>query len=457
MEPKRFLTTFHEDFSTRADGRSWPRWKNSVKNAHLYAEALLSLPEGSRKNMHRLANSVDVPEDQLEQFVRDSPWDYEALQEHLANSVLDAIRTAEAGFIVDDFGIEKQGKHSVGTQRQYSGTLGKTGNCQVAVNVVYVAPGKERNADQATWPLGTRLYLPESWANDKHRRREAHVPGSVAFQPKWQIALTMLDAVRGLKHGFVGADADYGTNGEFRGQLRAWNEAYVLAVNPSSILITDAAATVIPPHGRTSHITLPEGTRVERVQDVFQRASWQWVEWSEGTKGVLGGWFYRERIRVASKQVHAESLRWATDEVSWLLLEKRKNERGDDEFKAYLCWGVDHDSLEGLVEKAHLRWAIEQFHREAKQLLGLDRFEGRTWPGWHHHASMVLVAYAFLSMLRIRRPEESLPTLGETARAVQLELATQGLIEDHGLKRPEARKYASSVLRKVSSWFKDRK
>lgn len=452
LEPKRFLTTYHEDFSHRVDGRSWPRSKNAIKTAHHYTEALLSLPEGTRKNMQRLANSVDVPEDQLEQFVRESPWDHNALQEHLANNVPVTIRSPKAGLVTDDYGIEKQGKHSVGTQRQYSGTLGKTGNCQVAVNLVYVAPGEKRNADQKTWPLGTQLYLPESWASDKARRREAHVPKDVRFRTKPEVALEMIDRARHVEHAFIGGDADYGTNGDFRSQLRAWKEPYALGINPSSVLVADASVEVIPPHGQTKHLTFPEGTRVDRVHGLFARAKWQWVEWGEGTKGDLGGFFHRERVRVAGPQEN----RWATDEVDWLLLEKRKNEKGEWEFKAYLCWGLDDDSLEDLVEKAHLRWTIEQFHKEAKQLLGLDRFEGRTWPGWHHHASMVLLAYAFISQLRAGQGRGPLPSLPATARAVQWEMATQALMKEHRLKRAEARAYAATVLRRGSTWFKAR-
>jgi len=132
----------------------------------------------------------------------------------------------------------------------------------------------------------------------------------------------------------------------------------------------------------------------------------------------------------------------ATHEVAWLLLEKRPNE-----LKAYLCWGLDGASLEELVATAHLRWTIEQFHREAKQMLGLDEFEGRTWKGWHHHVTMVLLAYAYLALQRARQGDIPLPTLPKTANAIVLEMATQQLLQRHRLTRRKARGIARTMLK----------
>jgi len=468
LERKRFLLSYEDRFRKRADGRSWPRWRNTVKAAHHYHEGLLT--SGARKNMQNLAKREDVPEDQLEQFIRESPWDYQGLQDELVTNVPGTIRSTKAGLLIDDFGIAKQGSKSVGVQRQYSGTLGKEGNCQVAVNLVLVAPGEQRNSDQKTWPLGTQLYLPESWVKDKARREEARVPAGVQFRTKPQIALDMLTRVRtqGVEHAFIGGDAGYGAGGDFRAQLRAWKEPYVLGVNPEGLSVVPATVPLVPPAGRRKHPTYPEGTRVELAKDVFQRASWEWVEWGVGSRTrsknprgkrpaseetvPLGSFFYREQVRVVKADGEA------TDEVAWLLLEKRKDEKGRDEFKAYICWGMGEASLRLLAERAHLRWAIEQFHKEGKQLLGLDRFEGRTWQGWHHHVSMVLLAYAFLSRLRAGHDDNGpLPSLRSVAMAVEWEIATQTLMEDHALERGRAKAYAGSVLRKVSDWFKPRK
>lgn len=148
--------------------------------ANRYLEGLLS--PGRRKSMQCIAARVGASEDQVEQFIRESPWEYEQLQDHLVKAMPDSIRDTRGAFIVDDVGIVKQGTHSVGVHRQYSGALGKIGNCQVAVNLTYASPGETRNADQFTYPLGMQLYLPLAWAEDEERREECEVPEEIAFR-----------------------------------------------------------------------------------------------------------------------------------------------------------------------------------------------------------------------------------------------------------------------------------
>ena len=155
----RFLARFKEVFTDREDGKSWPRWRDTWRIADAYFRGLFR--PGKRKNMYGISVRMKLNDDQVERFVRESPWDYESLQDHLAENIPDTIRSPKAALVIDDFGLLKQGSHSVGVQRQYTGTAGKVANCQVAVDLVYVAPGKERNADQRTWPLGTEIYLPE--------------------------------------------------------------------------------------------------------------------------------------------------------------------------------------------------------------------------------------------------------------------------------------------------------
>jgi len=144
----------------------------------------------------------------------------------------------------------------------------------------------------------------------------------------------------------------------------------------------------------------------------------------------------------------AKERRYATDEVAWLLLEKRPNE-----LKAYLCWGLDGAGYEELVTTAHLRSTVEQFHREAKQMLGLDQFEGRTWKGWHHHVTMVLLAYAYLALSRAQQGDtHPLPTLPKTANALVLEMAIQRLLREYDLTRPRAKRIARTMLEEFTTW-----
>jgi SRSO17 transposase len=447
----RFLGQYKDSLTTRASRKGWPRWKDTWRVGDAYFRGLLR--PGRRKNMHGISVRMDLDEDQVERFIRESPWDHETLQGHLSASIPVALRSQKAVLVIDDFGLGKQGKHSVGVQRQYSGTLGKVGNCQVAVDLIYVTPGKERNADQRTWPLGTEIYLPKEWAEDAARRREAGVPGSVRFRTKPEIAIGMIDRAleHGVEHRAILGDAGYGDDGELRKGLRRRKEPYVLGVTPSEIRVIDASVPLVPPgpseRGRARrHHTYPKGTPVRSASEIADGVKkWTTIKWSEGTKGTLSGKFHRVRVRVTKGSVN---LRRATDEVAWLLLERR-----EDELKAYLCWGLDGASMKEFVGLAHVRWAIEQFHKEAKQLLGLDDFEGRTWRAWHHHVSMVLLAYAFVSMLRAQRCDGPLPSLRATVIAIVQEVLTQMMMREHGLKRLDAYALATDIRRGFTDWF----
>jgi SRSO17 transposase len=450
LDKHGFLARYKEVLTTRDDGRSWPLWRNTWMAALAYYRGLFR--PGKRKNMYGIAVRMGLNEDRVERFVRESPWDHEALQDHLAANVPDTIRSPRAVLVVDDFGLLKQGSHSVGVQRQYTGTAGKVANSQVAVDLVYVAPGKERNADHRTWPLGTEIYLPEGWAEDEARREEVGVPEDVEFRTKPEIAYDLIDRAleQGVEHRAVLGDTGYGDDGEFRKRLRGRKVPYVLGVTPSELRVVDASVPVVPPgkgkRGRArKHPTFPEGTPVHSPKELAKEVEeWTTVEWSEGTKGKLAGEFHRVRVRVTKG---ATRLRRVTGEVAWLLLENRK-----EGLRAYLCWGLDDESLKELVKLAHLRWPVEQFHKEAKQLLGLDDFEGRTWKAWYHHVTMVLLAYAFLSMLRAEGTEGPLPSLRRTVIAIVQEMLTQ-IMENHGFERSMAYAIAKDVRRGFTDWF----
>jgi SRSO17 transposase len=406
--------------------------------------------------MQRVARSVDVPEGEIKRFVSASPWEHERVQRHIVERVPEPLASRKGAFIVDDVGLIKQGKHSVGVYRQYSGALGKVGNCQVAVNLVYSVPGGRLNADQKTWPLGTRLYVPKAWAEDDEfadLREEVHFPKDFQFRTKPQMAMEMIDVAReaGVPHCVTLADAGYGDDGEFRRALRERHEPYILGVTPSSPRVIPANAVVTTPKptgkGGRPRSTPTHAASVKRESPSQLARSvkeWTRVEWSEGTKGKLSGLFHARKVRVVTGGKEQGAV---TDEVCWLLLEKRSNE-----LKAFVCWGLDDADLETLVAYAHLRWTIEQFHREAKQILGLDRFEGRTWRGWHHHVTMVLLAYAFLATLRSAGRKSGLPTIPAVARALVIEKETQDLVREEGLPPAQARRLAERAVRVLTDW-----
>jgi SRSO17 transposase len=442
VERQLFLQEYQEELTHRKDGSSWSRSKDTYRVASHYLEAILT--PGPRKSMRNIAKRVDIDKDRVEGFIRTSPWEPDAVQDHVRRAIPKNIRDPKAVIVIDDFGIAKQGNHSVGVQRQYSGTLGKTGNCQVAVNLTYAAPGGKRNKDQKTWPLGTELYLPQSWAEDDEfadLREEVRLPDGIRFRTKHEIALGLLEKAwaAGVKAAAIISDAEYG-GGPIRAYLRERNQPYALGINPSGQRFIDPDVPLSEP-GRNGVVHYPEGTRCENAKEIAKRvARWTPIVWGEGTKGKLAGRFARVRVR-ATEESQAE--RRATQEVAWLVLEQRRNE-----LKAYVCWGLDDATLEKLVQVLHQRWTIEQFHKEAKQLLGLDRFEGRSWKGWHRHVAIVLLAYAFLATLRADAKDgEGLPPLRQVAKVLVTEATAQEILRNHPLEKEEARGIAATSVR----------
>ena len=278
--------------------------------------------------------------------------------------------------VLDDTGFPKQGKTSVGVARQYSGTLGKIGNCQLAVTCCYADP-------QASWPVAVRLYMPRAWADDLDRRRKARVPDEVGFQTKPELALALLDEARawGVPHRCVSADADYGDNPNFLAGLEARQEPYVVGVRADFRVSGGRAATKL----------------VQRADQVLQSLPrWQWrtIRWRRGTKG----WLRKKFVAVRCWRVSSDGRR----HVGWLLGERAT--QGQPEERKYYWSNLPAAApLEELAGYAHRRHAVEQFHEEAKGELGWDQDQGRLWPGVHRHAATVMLAYSFLVWLELRQ------------------------------------------------------
>lgn len=450
-----FIGPFRRVFTTRADGSSWPRAANTWRAARCYLDGLLR--PGKNKTMRGLAKRMSIDEDRLRRFIADSPWEHEALQTRLNREIPAGLRSPEAMLIVDGMDIVKKGDHSVGVGRQYAGSVGKVENCQLAVDLVATSPGEERNADQRTWPLGMELYLPKAWLTDpafEERRKLVGIPEDIEFRTKPEIALELIGRARsaGVPHACIGADAEFGDSRAFRKQLREWTEPYIVGVTPSELRVIPAETPLEQPEAHTGPGRRPTAPRYpEEVEasspaDIaasLDEADWTEVRWSEGTKETLTARCYRQRVRV----VESTQRRRVTDEEAWLVVEDRAGER-----KAWLCWGVDEWSLDELVTYAHLRWAVEQFHRDAKQVLGIDRFEGRTWTGWHHHVSAVLLTYAFVATQRVAAESaDALPPFSQVVRLVIHELAIRR-VQEYGLDRSSAEEIAEGMLREFTDW-----
>jgi SRSO17 transposase len=351
------------------------------------------LLEGERKSIEPLAARLpDGNVQALQQLIGQSPWPWAPVWQRLAQRMT-AELVPDPVWIIDDTAFPKQGRHSVGVARQYSGTLGKTGNCQVAVSLHQA--GAEESAI-----LGWRLYLPESWTEDPERRAAAGIPAEVKFQTKWQLALELIDEARGwgLPGGVVLADAGYGEVTEFRQGLEGRQLRYAVGI-PSTVRVWTQPPRLRKARGRKRRATVYHygEQRPWAVREVAAQArGWKQVRWREGRKGWLESRFHAARVQPA----HGFDDGDPPHPEVWLLIEWPAGEQ--DPTKYFLCDLPPNYSWRRLVRIVKSRWKIEQDYQQLKEELGLDHYEGRSWTGWHHHVTLVMLAHAFLTLEMLR-------------------------------------------------------
>jgi len=392
-------------------GRSERKHWNEV-----YVRGLLL--DGERKSIEPLAARMGEGNVQaMQQLVGQSPWDWMPVWERLAQRMTAELEP-DSAWVIDDTDFPKQGEHSVGVERQYSGTLGKVGNCQVAVSVHHVG-------EQGHSILGWRLYLPESWAKDGQRREEAGIPQDVGFKTKWQLGLDIIDQARswGLLDRIVVSDGGYGESTEFRDGLEARHLPYVVGISPTLGVWTAPPKATIPPRhpGRGAPATRydygqPRPLSVHEA--AVQAKGWKSIRWRQGTKGWLESRFVAMRVQPSHGFVRGEP----PHKEVWLLVEWPELEK--EPTKYFLCDLPETYILRRLVRLAKCRWKIEQDYQQLKEELGLDHYEGRSWIGWHHHTTLVMMARAFLTLETLRRKKTSGWTLPRTRREIQYLLIT---------------------------------
>jgi len=375
----------------------------------------LSLP-GERKSVEPMAARVDprhvrARHQSLHHFVSNAPWDDEAVLRVARDYVLEQMERhgAVAGWIVDDTGIPKKGRHSVGVTRQYCGVLGKQDNCQVAVTVTMANEG-------VSVPAAYRLYLPDVWAEDRRRRKEAGIPEEVRFKTKWEIALDQIARLRGegLPLAPVVADAGFGVVTGFRDALTEQGIPYVVGVTSQTTVWPPGTEPLRPLAYRglgrppklmrrtKSRRPLSIGTLAEKLPP----SAWQTITWRQGSRGAMRSRFACLRVRPA----HRDDLRHHPREVEWLIIEWPRGEAAPT--KSWLSTLAADTPREQLIRLAKLRWRIERDYEELKQEVGLGHFEGRGWRGFHHHGALCIAAYAFLAAERARlSPPEPLSFL----------------------------------------------
>ena len=313
---------------------------------------------------------VSVQHQKLLHIVADSPWSDEKMLAKVREQVVPEMtrRGPIEVWIIDDTGFPKKGKHSVGVHHQYCGQLGKQANCQVAVTLSIAN-------HHASLPIAYRLYLPREWADDKARRKEAHVPASIRFKTKPQIALEQIRAalLASVPPGVVLMDSSYGNNSKLRQDLTGLGLSYVAAIQSTTKVRLVREDDPEPPR-----------VSVEKLALSLPKRAWRTVAWREGTNVKLRSRFARVRVRAAPLQGEARF-----DEET-LLIEWPKGEATPTK---YWLTTVDPDmSLRPLVDLAKMRWRVERDYEDLKQEIGLGHYEGRGWPGFHHHGTLCIAA-----------------------------------------------------------------
>lgn len=334
-----------------------------------YLSALLApVP---RKNGWQVAQQAgEARPHGLQRVLNGATWDADRVRDDLQAYVQEHLGDSEAVLVVDETGFLKKGQHSVGVQRQYSGTAGRIENCQIGVFLAYAS------AHGRTF-LDRERYLPKEWAEAAERRKAAGVPEAVEFATKPQLARRMLARVRtaGIPASWVTADAVYGGDRRLRMWLEAQGQAFVLEIACKEPLWT------------WTH-TGPSQVRADQLATALPAAAWERLSAGDGAKGPrLYDW---ARVRLFR-------LHWPGWE-HWLLVRRRSSD--PRELAYYVVFAPAGTPLSTLVRVAGTRWAIEECFETAKGEVGLDQYEVRKWDGWHRFITLALLAHAYLTVLR---------------------------------------------------------
>ena len=361
-------------------------------SAGLFLDALLG-PERRKTGWMRAEAAGDPGPWRQQALLGRATWDADALRDVVRDYAVETLGEPDAVLVVDETGFLKQGKASCGVARQYTGSAGKITNCQIGVLAAYVSAKGHAFIDRA-------LYLPKAWTDDPARRAAAHVPESVTFATKPQLARAMIERAinAGVPFAWVAADSIYGV-GEIEMMLRRAGKGYVLGVNAS--------------HPFSSWIGKPEvaGTAEEIARGLAESA-WQRLSAGAGTKGErLYDWAYCELADLGPGDYGAT---WSGLWTRGLLIRRTLS---DGELAFFTTWCPAGTGIATLVAVEGRRWAVEDAFETAKTELGLAHNETRSWHGWHRHVSLVMLAFAMMAAVRHRA--NSLPPPKRTRRARQ--------------------------------------
>jgi SRSO17 transposase len=312
-------------------------------------------------------------------------WDADGLRDIVGEYVLETFADEDAVLVIDETGFLKQGKASCGVARQYTGSAGKITNCQIGVFACYVSRHGHAFIDRA-------LYLPQAWIDDPERMAAAHVPDNVGFATKPQIARKMIVRAIAAKipFSFVAADSVYGT-GEIETTLRKAGKGYVLGVAANRVFNSWSEKLVV-------------GGTAEEIAQNLPKSAWRRLSAGDGTKGArLYDWAYLELADLDADEYNS------TIGGTWTRGLLIRRNIADNDLAFFSTWCPKGTPMEKLVLVEGHRWAIEDSFETAKNELGLDHNETRSWHGWHRHVSLVMLAFSMMAVIRHRANGVALP------------------------------------------------
>ena len=376
----------------------WFGREENIQHARRFVQGLLH--QGERRNAENIAQALaGGPVRSLQAFLTTGAWQDAALLQQLRACVLEALADADAVINADETGFPKKGTKSVGVKRQYSGTLGRTDNCQIGVFVNYCSPKGHTFIDR-------RLFLPQEWAADAARRDAAGVPAGVVFRTKPELALEMVAGAvaEGVPFAWVGGDSVYGDSPTFVQGVRQLGKWYVLD-SSADARVWVQEPQVIPPERRpqprggrpcTQPLVVGEVQRVDAVVAALPAKAWRRVVVAEGSQGPrvyeyaqVWVWFSEEGLPGPRER---------------LLVRRSLHQAA--ELKYQRAFAAAEVPLEKLAQVRGTRWTIEEDIQAGKGECGLDEYETRGWVGWHHHTALSLLALAFLVLQKQRLGEK---------------------------------------------------
>jgi len=341
-----------------------------------------------------------IAHQRMHHFVAKSGWSDEDLLRAVRRWAVPKLTDTDKikAWIIDDTGFPKKGKHSVGVARQYCGHLGKQDNCQVAVSLSIAG-------DNASLPVGYRLYLPKEWVEDPAKRSQAEVPDTIRFQTKPEIAIELVKKAldEEIPRAIVLADAGYGNDTEFREKLSGMNIRYAVGIQKNTTVWAPGTAPLQPlPYsgkGRPRKLLIRDKDHapvsVLALATGLQKKVWKKITWREAVAGEMTSRFARVRVHTAHRDIWRSTLR----QEEWLVIEWPGSET--EPIKYWLSTMAADVKFTDMIRTIKMRWRIERDYYELKQEIGLGHFEGRGWTGFHHHASLCIAAYAFLCCTRL--------------------------------------------------------